>query len=53
MALSVFCLAVVGIFVPTMINRLDNAQWDIEQRMQAFKVCFTFECLWNLGHSVF
>jgi hypothetical protein len=40
MALSVFCLATVGVFVPTMLNRLDSAHQDIEQRMMAFKVRF-------------
>jgi hypothetical protein len=40
LALSVFCLAIVGVFVPTMMNRLENASWDIEQRMGAFKASF-------------
>ncbi|KAI6185520.1 Collagen triple helix repeat protein [Aphelenchoides besseyi] len=45
MALSIFCLTVVGVFVPTMINRLDSAHQDIEQRMLAFK--FTARNIWQ------
>ncbi|KAI6230823.1 Collagen triple helix repeat protein [Aphelenchoides fujianensis] len=45
MGLSIFCLTVVGVFVPTMIHRLDVAHRDIEQRMQAFK--FTARNIWQ------